>query len=421
MKKPIMMISIFFLSMILASCQMADGNKTNGSNNGQIQEEKWPALKTVSGRKIIAELEQTTTDTKIRNEAFAKVKESEELNRGLFGKNTPELREDLGVQWIEAEAAMQAIEKIFGGHGGVNDVGVIFSENQSSGADQPGFWLGIKEPDEKVTEFVEELQKQVDEGKILAKYIYIFQSEFTQSENNELMDRVSAAVKKMASSHATPDRVSYGVSVDTITGTVEISHDFLTDKQKEAIQKQFPDHTFSITQEGRLVAGLGEADIEYPKKKITRTLSKEGAYVMSVSESSMLVVEATPMDFSATGGESNFYSAVSYSFPKADEKVEVGQRVLVEASGPIMESYPGQGSAKYVEVLPTYQPEKADLTEAEVVRQAIKQSKKEGGFVLAVSHIAFDVKTDQWKVEFTQDQDVFEVVVDDKRGELSDN
>ncbi|MFK2824601.1 hypothetical protein QYG89_02665 [Bacillus sp. B190/17] len=65
-------------------------------------------------------------------------------------------------------------------------------------------------------------------------------------------------------------------------------------------------------------------------------------------------------------------------------------------------------------MLPTYQPEKADLTEAKVVRQAIKQSKKGERFVLAVSNIAFDVKADQWKVEFTEEQDVFEVIVDDR-------
>ncbi|OZI10259.1 hypothetical protein CEW92_18025 [Bacillaceae bacterium SAS-127] len=415
MKKLIAVLAALCFSMILASCNSSGEHKKNDKDQAQLNDEKWQTLKTISGRNIIAELEQTTTGTSIRDEAFAKVRENEDLEKGLFGKNTPELQEDLGMQWIEAEAATEAINKVYGGIGGLNQKGVIFLENQASGADQSGFWIGIKEPDEKVNELVTELQKQVDEGKILAKYIYIFRSDFTQKENNQLVDEVHQVITGMAKEHAAPERVSFGVSVDTKTGTVEISHDFLTVEQKEELQKQFSNHKLAIKQEGRLVPLPGETDVSYPPKKTTTTPLKEGGYVMSVSENSMLVVSATSHDFSATGGKQKYFDAISYSFPQANTKLEVGQRVLVEAWGPIMESYPGQGLAKYVEVLPTYQPKNADLTEAEVVHQAIKQSKQEGGAVLAVNQLAFDSKSDQWKVEFTQEEEVFEVVIKDKK------
>ncbi|PAQ14175.1 hypothetical protein CD798_11650 [Bacillaceae bacterium SAOS 7] len=415
MKKLIAVLSALCFSMILASCNSSGEHKKNGNDQAQLNDEKWPTLKTISGRNIIAELEQTTTGTRIRDEAFAKVRENEDLEKGLFGKNTPELQEDLGMQWIEAEAATEAINKVYGGIGGLNQKGVIFLENQSSGADQSGFWIGIKEPDEKVNELVTELQKQVDEGKILAKYIYIFRSDFTQKENNQLVDEVHQVIARMARAHAAPERVSFGVSVDTKTGIVEISHDFLTKEQQEALQKQFSNHKLEFEQDGRLVPLPGEKDVSYPPEKTTTTPPKEGGYVMSVSENSMLVVSATSHDFSATGGKQKYFGAISYSFPQANKKLEVGQRVLVEPAGPIMESYPGQGSAKYVEVLPTYQPKTADLTEAEVVHQAIKQSKREGGAVLVISQLVFDSKNDQWKVEFTQEEEVFEVVIKDKK------
>ncbi|MGM7636928.1 DUF3221 domain-containing protein [Bacillus sp. Hm123] len=230
-----------------------------------------------------------------------------------------------------------------------------------------------------------------------------------QEENDQLINEVNRVIAGMAKEHATPERVSFEISVDTVTGTVNILHDFLTTEQQEVLQKQFSNNKLEFEQDGRLVPLPGESDVSYPSKKMTTTLSQEGGYVMSVSENSMLVVSAI------SNSERKYFDAISYRFPQANKKLEVGQRVLVEPAGPIMESYPGQGSAKYVEVLPTYQPEHADLTEAEVIHQAIKQSKREGGSVLAVSQLAFDSKNDQWKVEFTQEEEVFEVVIKDKK------
>lgn len=413
--------SLLAISLLLTGCGTGDATvskdqKHTGDTTVKSEDPNWPTIKVVSGRNIIAELEQTTTNPKIRNEAFTKVKESEELTQGLFGKVTPELEEDMGVQGIEGQAAFQAIEEVYGGHEGLLAEGVVFFENQASGAQQSRLWIGLKEPDDRINQFVDTLQKKVDAGEILAKHIYIFKSAFTEKENYDLTDNVSAAVNAIAKSHPTPDRLFSGISVDTITGTIEISHDFLTEAQQESLQKQFTERKIEFSQDGRMVAEPGESDITYPTEPTTTEPSKDGAYVIDVSEDDMLIVNAMPTDYSSTGGVSNSYSAVNYKYPNANEKLEVGQRVIVESSGPIAESYPAQGGAKYVEVLPTYKPETADFTEAEVVRAALRQSSRDSGWGLPISKISYDEKTDKWSVEFAPErEDQFIVEIKDSK------
>lgn len=409
MNKQLLFTSFLMLSLLLAGCGTGDGivnadNKNSGSTTVKSEVKEWSTIKVLSGRNIIAELKQSTTEPKIRNEAFKKVKESEELIQGLLGELTPELEVDMGVQGIEAQVAFKAIEEVYGQEG-LSSEGVVFFENLTDGAEQSVLWIGIKEPDERLNQFVEILQKKVDAGEILAKHIYIFKSSFTEKENYVLNDKVSVVVKDIAKSHPTPDRLSYSISVDTLTGTVEIAHDFLTEIQKEDIQKQFPEQKFEFTQEGRMIAEPGESDITYPTEPTTNKPSKEGAYVISVSEKGMLIVEANPRDFSATGGISEFYSAIHYNYPGADRKLEVGQRIIVEASGPLMESYPAQGAAKYVEVLSTYKPENADLTEAEIVRAAIEKSGTKSGWVVPIRNVSYDETKDNWSVEFAPEQE----------------
>ncbi|WP_075619893.1 DUF3221 domain-containing protein [Paenisporosarcina indica] len=413
--------SLLAISLLLTGCGTGDATvstdqKLTGDTAVKSEDPNWPTIKVVSGRDIIAELKQTTTNPKIRNDAFTKVKESEELTQGLFGKVTPELEEDMGVQGIEAQAAFQAIDEVYGGHEGLLAEGVVFFENQADGAQQSGFWIGLKEPDDRLIQYVDTLQKKVDAGEILAKHIYIYKSAFTEKENYDLTDNVFAAVNAIAKSHPNPDRLSSGISVDTITGTIEITHDFLTEAQQESLQKQFTDRKIEFTQDGRMVAGPSESDITYPTEPTTTNPSKDGAYVINVSENGMLIVNAMPTDYSSTGGESDFYSAVNYTYPNADEKLEVGQRVIVESSGPMALSYPGQGRVKYVEVLPTYKPETADFTEAEIVRVALSQSSTDSGWSVPISNISYDEKTDRWSVEFAPErEDKFTVEIKDSK------
>lgn len=89
----------------------------------------------------------------------------------------------------------------------------------------------------------------------------------------------------------------------------------------------------------------------------------------------ILVVDTTLEDFSATGGVEDYFGAVFYKYPNAASELKVGQRVKVEDTGMILYSYPRQGSAKYVEVLPEYKPENATLSESAVIVKAIEMAK----------------------------------------------
>ncbi|WP_052712129.1 DUF3221 domain-containing protein [Domibacillus indicus] len=374
-------------TVLLAACQPAD----------QGEPDKEPAAEAFNPKNhIIAELEQTTENTAVRDEAFKKVQQNETLTGGYLGEVTPELEEEFGVQSIEAEAVQQAIREVYGS---ISGVGVFFLGTSSDEKSEPGVWVGIKDPDERFDQLVSRLQKQVDEGRILVKYVHLFQSDFTEQESNDLMKKAASALDRAARSHPTPDRVAYSVSVDVRTGVIEVGHDFLTEEAKQGIESQFPGQDFHYTQEGRMVPLPGEPDVEYPEPAVTDKPQTNGSWVMSVSKKGLFVMGAASADFSAGGGEEEHYGATSYSFPEADKKVKVGQRVLVEASGPIMESYPGRGRAKFITVLPAYQPEKADLTEEEAVRAAI-QKRQAAQKTEAIRHVKFDEQTDQWTITF---------------------
>ncbi|WP_243298017.1 hypothetical protein [Bacillus litorisediminis] len=81
-----------------------------------------------------------------------------------------------------------------------------------------------------------------------------------------------------------------------------------------------------------------------------------------------------------------------------------------------MESYPGQGTALYVEVLPEYKPDGADLSESEVVQVVIQKAKENGiEGTIAIRELTYDSKTDAWKVSIKQnDEENYDFEIDDK-------
>lgn len=136
-----------------------------------------------------------------------------------------------------------------------------------------------------------------------------------------------------------------------------------------------------------------------PQQKYTKRLTKDGGYVMEINESQMLVIDASPQDFSETGGLQEFYSAIVYHLPHALDPVKVGQRVIVEVDGPIMESYPAQARPQSVEILPEYMPANADLSQSEVIEKAIEQANEsENAGLLIVRDLSFDEAADVWEV-----------------------
>lgn len=362
-----------------------------------------------SDREIIAELEQTVTETPIRDAEAKKQIESDDFKNGFYGEPSAELEEDMAVQTIEALAASDAIETVYGSHGAFRKEGVLFLENQTEGAKQSGVWIGIKEPDDRLDELLKVLQPKVDAGEILAKPIYFYRSDYAEMDLELLQEEVLNALKPMQSG-----RGSFGISTDTKTGNIEITHDFLKEEQQAELRKQFADYTIHFEQQGRLVAEPGEPTTTYPDQPFTETPSKEGTYVMQVDGEKMLVVDTIPTDPSSTGGQEDFYGAVFFTYPNAAEELKIGQRVKVENSGMILTSYPGQGSAKYVEVFPEYKPKNAKLSESEVIEKAIEITKKKSDGRMIIRSIAFDEEKAVWKVEIKQDGQDDEIEIKDE-------
>lgn len=378
--------TLFVAALLLGGCG-TDASLKNVAVEDSVEDSvEWKTLKTVSGREIIAELKQTAKETPIRDEAA-----TIEMAPG-HEVPSKEWAEDLAVKAIEAPAAIQAVEEVYG-EGGIRDVGVLFIEIQTSakGAEQPGVWIGLKEPDERVQQVLDLLQSKVDAGEILAEPIYIFRSPHTEKELNDLQDEVAEALKGIESEHG-----SYALYVDIINGEIEVSHDFLMPEQQDELRQQFADQTINFTQDGRMIAAPGESRIIVPEQTYTRTPMTDGGFILSVSEGQFFV--AGPNE-----------SVAFYKFPEAD-KLKVGQRVKVEASGGLMESYPAQGTAKFVEILPDYKPDNAKLSESQVVAKALEISgeRLSNGYVV-INEVIFDENEKKW---------IFELLPDDGEGTL---
>lgn len=409
MKKILIVPGMLFL---LAACGTEDLPASNEQVEGPAASSEKDE-KAANGREILITLEQTADPVK-RNEAAAAVKESRDFKEGVMGEPTEELAEDMAVQGIEAPAVYSAIETVYGGDAEFEKIGEIFFENKSTGDSRSGIWVGIKDPDERVDELAGILQKQIDAGEILAEPIHIFRIAHTRTDLNDLMYQAAKKVKPMAEAHSNPDAVSYSISADTITGAIEIGHNFLTESQIEELKKAFPDRDVIIEQEGKMVPVEGEPTVKYPDSLVTSKPSKEGSYIVSLQEERFLAVEAEPKDFGGSGGQHEYYSAIHFAFKDAKKLLEVGQRVEIEAAGSIQESYPGQGRAVFVEILPAYQPEGADLTEAEAVKLALEGLDSKQFNFPAIRSVTYNGEQDRWTVEIVADDQETEKTVEDK-------
>lgn len=404
--------------LILSACGTGEEQNQSAVNPSEQMQSVpknnsgWKTIETISGRNIITKL-KPEKETLEHDKVIGKIKESREFKEGLFGPPSDELAEELAVQQTEGVIALPLLYKIYGGKEAFDKEGVIFFENKSQGAAQSGLWIGVKKPDERLKQFVDALQAKADAGLVKAESIFIYHTPHTTAENNHKMYQVNKAAAKFRDEHETPDRISFGISVDTISGEINIDHNFLTEEQKASLNEQFSEDQINFNQTGRLAPVGGEPDTIYPKNKFTDKYSKAGSYVIELSKNRMLAVASVPEDFEKTGGISDLFSAIYFQFPEASKKLKVGQRVIVEASGPIMESYPGKGTALYVEVLPEYKPEGAELSESQVIGKALKTIKAQQG-VVAVRDLSFNQDTDEWSIRLKQNEKNFEVGVKDQ-------
>jgi len=376
MKKYVMPL-IVGLSLVTAGCGTADVElKTTGQGNAVLNEDQSPK------REVIAELKQTATETPERDKVKEEMAAQPEYKDGLHGKQTEPLLERLTIQQVEGEAALQAIDQVYG----LDDFskeGILFNGDESN----LGFWIGLKTPDERLDQLVEILQEKVDSGEILAKYIHFFKNDFTEAEQRTLTDQVAKALKEYVVNHYNPDAVSYSASVDTLTGNIQIGHNFLENEQMEELKETFADYNVVFTQEGRMIPKEGEPDIIYPDKEFTDQPVEEGSIIVSV-EGGRFLTDWTYFEFKG-----------------AEKKLKAGQRVIVSASGAIMESLPAQGRASFVEVLPDYKPKGADLSESQIAVKAIEEIQGKTKFAPNIRSITYHPEKDEWTVSVSHDEE----------------
>lgn len=375
-------------AVVLCATLLLGGCGTgNESQNGSVQQNDWQTIRKVEGREIIAELKQTVHESPAREKSTLEQLESPDYVGGFYGEPSKQLEEDMAVQAIEGPIAIRAIEKVYGGNEAFEKEGILFLENQRYGAAQSGVWIGVKNPDARVQEVIDLLQPKVDRGEILAEPIYIFRSPHTQHDLYAIQDDVMEVLKGMEQG-----RGSFSLGVNTITGVVEVGHDFLSVAQQQELEKRFSDYTFHFEQEGNMVAAPGMSAIIHPEKEMTDTPVKEGGFIMDVSDGNLFV----------SGGTEG---ATYYSFDEA-HLLKVGQRVKVEASGGILESYPAQGAAKFVEILPDYKPADAVLSEAQALAKMIKEKQREYFDFNTITEVRYDEKQKMWLVTASDGSEV---------------
>ena len=161
-----------------------------------------------------------------------------------LGGETPEIKEQIAVQGIEGAAVIEAIEKVYGSTIDFDEYGVLFFTDQTNGDEENAIWAGFKKPDEKTEKVRELLQKQIDEGKILAKYIHFFKSLYTANDAYALQDQVSNSLNKLL--EASGEDSTYALSVDIITGDINLQHDVISDATINQLKAQYPDQTFQV-------------------------------------------------------------------------------------------------------------------------------------------------------------------------------
>ncbi len=385
------------LALMLTACGVDDG-QPEAENAKNPESEPTDLKKAAAGkREMIVKLEQTAEPV-AREKAVQEIKKSEEFKNGMMGEPTDETARKMSIQAIEMPAVEAALAKAYGSREEFMNAGIVYLEVWEEEYEKPGIWVGIKNPDERTGQLEEILQAKADAGEISADYIHIYKAEYTENDMREIENTAYQLLKTMQEEHYRPQSAVGGASLDIKTGKLTVSHNFLTEEQKTEVVAAFPELEVTFEQLGAMVPGEGEPDVLYPEPAVTEEPNTEGEYIFNVSEDKFLS------------------GSTYYSFENADEKLKAGQRVEVGTTGSIAASYPGQGTAVVVEVMPTYQPEGADLTEEMAVRKALEDWEF-GMDGIPMIRPEYDNQSDRWNIEFTYNWDgekTETVTVDDK-------
>ncbi|MGO4887630.1 YobA family protein [Anaerobacillus sp. MEB173] len=123
-------------------------------------------------------------------------------------------------------------------------------------------------------------------------------------------------------------------------------------------------------------------------------------FITNKDDHRILVVSSEAQDFSSTGGVSEFYDAAWVS--NVTEDVEIGMEVEVWFDGAVAESYPAQGSAKKINILPPIHPEGATLNKAEATKKALEQLANDQYDLMIVKNVTFNADSLVWELTINE-------------------
>ncbi|MFE8696434.1 YobA family protein [Cytobacillus sp. FJAT-53684] len=125
-------------------------------------------------------------------------------------------------------------------------------------------------------------------------------------------------------------------------------------------------------------------------------------YVTNKDENRILVVSPIAQDFSENGGVKEYYDAAWVGNVTID--VEIGGRVEVWFDGGVNESYPKQGSARKISVIPSESPNNAKMNESEAIKKAIEQFQLvDDQAFIKVKHVNYNKETSTWEIQINEE------------------
>lgn len=363
---------IIFAALLVSGCGTAGQQGQGEQPEEQVSTVEFP------------QLEQTVSED-IRN---GKVYPQEESSGVSI--------EALEIQSQEGFIAMQVIEETLGGYEEVQKHTVMYFQNETTDHHKIGFHIGMKEDDTEFDKVFDALQQKVDEGEILAKYIHLHPIIYTEKELNDKLDELYA---KLKFSYIGRSGGNFGMSISPVTNVVKIDHNMFTEENQQEIRELFGEWEVEFEQSGAMVPGPGEPLVILPDEEFT-TEPQSGGEIITYADDTQIHTQNTHYEF------------------KGAKDVKVGMRVDIEANGPIMESFPAQGSASFVTVYPNYKPQGAALSEFEVNAKALGQltdeQKRESPLLSATT---YDPQTKSWTVTFTREwegKEPFKMSIKDK-------
>lgn len=312
------------------------------------------------------QLEQTVSE-ELRNERVELMEEMPDAS--------------LEVQEIQAHEIMivqETMAEVWGSYEEIENDSIVYFQSNPKEEKPLGFYIGLKEPDEKFEELFATLQKKVDDGEILAKYIHFYPITYSQSELNAFQEKIYTELEHSGIGR---QRGTFSLSINPITTTVHIDHNMFTEEDQEKIKELYQEWPIEFILTGPLVPGPGEPVVIFPDEEFTTEPQTDGEILMFVGE------------------EQIHTQNTHYYFTEASE-LKAGMRVHIEVNGPVLESFPAQGEAAFVNVYPNYKPEGATLSEFEVNAEAIGQlTQEQRQMNPLLTSTVYNETTNQWTVE----------------------